>query len=172
MTYAPIVWKNHIVEKPRTYTMTENADGTITLSPAFGDVSQQGTPVSASNLNHMDKGISDAFLFISEVNRTLTSGLEKKTGSRWITLSFPAAGWAKTETGRYAQTVEAEDITEETRCHSIDINMSEATEDTAADIKKAWGKIDDAQTVDGGVMLVAFESAPKVDISVIIEVIA
>ena len=39
--------------------MTENEDHTVTLNPA-GEVLQQGTPVNAENLNHMEQGIADA----------------------------------------------------------------------------------------------------------------
>ncbi len=48
-----LVWKDRIVEKPRTYQMQHNDDGTITLVPAPGMIIQEGTPVNAGNLNRM-----------------------------------------------------------------------------------------------------------------------
>ena len=58
--YVPIEWLNHIIERPRTYTIMNNDDGTVTLTPAFGEIKQNGTPVNAENLNHMEQGIIDA----------------------------------------------------------------------------------------------------------------
>ena len=42
MAYQILVWKDHAVAPANTYTVTENDDGTITLTPA-GKVIQQGT---------------------------------------------------------------------------------------------------------------------------------
>lgn len=55
--YTKVNWKNHIVSRPRTFDVTENADGTQTLDPSPVAVLQQGTPVNAENLNHMDEEI-------------------------------------------------------------------------------------------------------------------
>ena len=58
VAYTPTEWKDHIVERPRTYTISPNDDGTITLHPVSGTVEQQGTPVSAKNLNHIEQGVA------------------------------------------------------------------------------------------------------------------
>ena len=58
MSYTPTVWKDRVVEKPRTFTMQDNGDGTITLMPAPGTVVQEGTPVNATNLNNIEQGLS------------------------------------------------------------------------------------------------------------------
>lgn len=58
--YTKKAWLDHFVASPRTYTVVQNADGTITLVPAFGTVIQQGTALNAENLNHMEQGIQDA----------------------------------------------------------------------------------------------------------------
>lgn len=55
-----LVWKDRIVERPRTFNKIENPDGTITLEPAPGQVIQEGTPVNAENLNLLGKVIDDA----------------------------------------------------------------------------------------------------------------
>ena len=52
-------WKDHVVAHPRTYTITENADGTVTLVPAFGEVVQQGTMLNAANMNSVEQEIQD-----------------------------------------------------------------------------------------------------------------
>ena len=45
------------MERPYTYTQTNNADGTVNLNPAPGTVSEEGTPVSATNLNTIEEGL-------------------------------------------------------------------------------------------------------------------
>lgn len=58
MAYVPTNWENREVEKPRTYVMTDNADGTITLTPSEGQVFVAGTPLDAVNLNKMEAQIA------------------------------------------------------------------------------------------------------------------
>jgi outer membrane protein assembly factor BamA len=68
MAYDPTEWQNREVEKPRTYIMTDNGDGTITLTPSEGQVFAPGTPLDASNLNKMEQQI--ALNDENKVNRT------------------------------------------------------------------------------------------------------
>lgn len=58
MSYEPTVWKDRIVERPRTFQVQNNPDGTITLIPAPGTVVQEGTPVNATNLNKLEQGLA------------------------------------------------------------------------------------------------------------------
>ena len=58
MAYEPTVWQNREVEKPRTYIMTDNLDGTFTLTPSEGEVFVAGTPLDAVNLNKMETQIA------------------------------------------------------------------------------------------------------------------
>lgn len=57
MSYTRTAWTDHSVERPRTYMVTENPDGSITLTPAYGETINQGTPVNADNLNKIENGI-------------------------------------------------------------------------------------------------------------------
>ena len=54
MAYEKTNWQDHIVERPRTYRPIRNEDGTVTLDPAFGEVTQQGTPVNAAHLQRIE----------------------------------------------------------------------------------------------------------------------
>lgn len=65
MAYQILVWKDHAVAPGNTYTVTENDDGTITLTPA-GRIIQQGTNMSAVNFNNMETGIFAANLTAAE----------------------------------------------------------------------------------------------------------
>lgn len=65
MTYSKTEWKDRVVEKPNTFSVTQHSDGTITLIPAPGQVVERGTPINATNLNKIEnalKHISDNFL--------------------------------------------------------------------------------------------------------------
>ncbi len=57
MAYNRTSWKDHVVERPRTYTEATNDDGSKTFTPAPGEVLQQGTPQSATNFNNLEEGI-------------------------------------------------------------------------------------------------------------------
>lgn len=59
--YQPTDWKDRVVEKPRTFTVTNNPDGTITLAPSPGTVVEEGTPVNAVNLNQISQALFDAY---------------------------------------------------------------------------------------------------------------
>lgn len=69
MPYEKTEWKDHIVEYPNRYRQVQNPDGTITLSKDPGNVVQQGTPLSAANLNKMEQGIYDAHDKIGILNK-------------------------------------------------------------------------------------------------------
>lgn len=58
MAYAKTTWKNRVVQNPNTYLQQQNADGTVTLVPKEGTVTEAGTPVNAVNMNHIEDGIS------------------------------------------------------------------------------------------------------------------
>ncbi|MBS4760937.1 MAG: hypothetical protein KHX03_09600 [Clostridium sp.] len=58
MAYNPNEWKDQIVQRPKTYQMTTNDDGSVTLVDSFGLVTELGTPVNADYMNHIEKGIT------------------------------------------------------------------------------------------------------------------
>ncbi len=80
MSYnARINWKDHVVQRPRTYTETTNGDGSKTYTPAPGEVLQQGTPQSATNFNQMEEAIqhlSIAFDMLLTINQAELRGAQ------------------------------------------------------------------------------------------------
>lgn len=90
--YVPLDWKDHAVAHPRTYNMIHNEDGTVTLVPNEGEVYQQGTPLTAEHLNHMEQGIAnnDARLPVAEVGVIDISGI---TNELYPRLSLLAGGY-------------------------------------------------------------------------------
>lgn len=76
--YIKNTWVNQNVERPKTYEVTTNADGSITLTDSFGLVTELGTPVNADNMNHIENGISK--VAITEYDNTFTYSAED-----WVT---------------------------------------------------------------------------------------
>ena len=60
--YDLILWENRRTEFSNRYSVTENADGTITLTPVTGEVIAAGTSFNQQNMNHMDHGINEAMI--------------------------------------------------------------------------------------------------------------
>ena len=58
--YEKQTWKDHIVERPGTFLVMQNLDGTITLIPEEGEILEDGTPHSEGRMNHMEEGIYNA----------------------------------------------------------------------------------------------------------------
>lgn len=87
-----------------------------------------------------------------------------------MSLSVPASKWVQANTGRYTQIILVDNINESSKCYHIDVDMSEVTEDTFEDIKKAWALVDNAETVNGGIKLTCFSEAPSIDFNVIVDV--
>lgn len=54
MSYTPTTWTDRVVQNPNTYTLTNNSDGTVTLTPTPGTITQQGTPLSAAHMNNLE----------------------------------------------------------------------------------------------------------------------
>lgn len=59
MAYTKQTWTDRKVEKPLTFLMTTNADGSITLTPYPGVVEQEGSQLSADRFNHIENGLSN-----------------------------------------------------------------------------------------------------------------
>ena len=87
-----------------------------------------------------------------------------------VQLNVPATGWIQSSSGRYTQTISVDNITSSSKCYHIDIDMSAATENTFKDIKDAWALVDNAETVNGGIMLTCFSEAPSIDFNVIADI--
>lgn len=54
MAYVKTIWKEQIVQNPDAYNVIDNVDGTKTITPSFGDVIQEGTPISPENLQKIE----------------------------------------------------------------------------------------------------------------------
>lgn len=124
--YEPIVWKDHAVEKPRTYRPIHNEDGTILLVPDEGMVWQQGTPVNAANLEHMQQGIinNDARLPVVDVCTIDVSGITDELYPRLTLLSggfgYGIGGYGVTPAGGTGMTtVDATYVYDEGTIHVI-----------------------------------------------------
>ncbi|MFS1519674.1 hypothetical protein V1503_24930 [Bacillus sp. SCS-151] len=68
MTYSKTTWKDRVVERPMTFTMDENDDGTVTLTPSEGQIIEPGTPITASNMNNIEDGLAE---FLEETSENI-----------------------------------------------------------------------------------------------------
>lgn len=88
-------WVDRKVERPNTFVMQNNSDGTVTLIPNPGTIQQTGTPLNAENLNGaIDYSRSKIVTNISPVegNLQLTTGsYQVATLSSNTTLVLPNA---------------------------------------------------------------------------------
>ena len=86
MAYTKNTWVDQDVERPKTYEVTNNQDGSITLTDSFGLVTELGTPVNADNMNHIENGIADCYDY---VNTQITAMLSTiyPVGSIYISTS-------------------------------------------------------------------------------------
>jgi hypothetical protein len=93
VAYTKQTWKDRVVEKPMTFNMQTNADGTITLIPAEGQIVESGTPINANYLNNLEKQYDEAINYINAAptwtNATLQNG--------WVNygVTDPIAGYVK-----------------------------------------------------------------------------
>ena len=80
MAYSKTIWTNREVEKPRTYTLQDNGNGTTTLIPAEGNIISAGTPIMADNLNNIEE-----YLEYLSINSDVVDKAQNGNGSyiRW-----------------------------------------------------------------------------------------
>lgn len=57
--YQLTEWKDHVTLPANCFKITDNGDGTVTITPA-GTVMQQGTPQDQTHFSNLEKGVFDA----------------------------------------------------------------------------------------------------------------
>lgn len=67
MAYNKTIWKDRVIEKTMTFNMVQNEDGTITLIPAPGVVTEEGTKFTAEKMNNIENGIGEVEKAIGNV---------------------------------------------------------------------------------------------------------
>lgn len=89
-----IGWKDRQVEYPHRVVITDNADGTKTITRFPGKVEEEGTPQKESNFNNMDWGIFEAMQTAMEAARAArlvkmdVDGLESEEHEVTVTNSY------------------------------------------------------------------------------------
>lgn len=74
MAYTKNTWVDQDVERPKTYEVTNNQDGSITLTDSFGLVTELGTPVNATNMNHIEDGVAGCAIRKHNLTETFALG--------------------------------------------------------------------------------------------------
>ena len=60
--YNLVDWTDRDVEHPRRFAMTENGDGTYTLTPQPGEIRREGTAYDAEHMNNLETGVDASVL--------------------------------------------------------------------------------------------------------------
>lgn len=82
MSYTKTTWKDQNVEKPRTYSVRDNSDGTVTLLDSFGTVTELGTSVNAENMNKIENGIAANDTAIAKEISDRTTAISQEVSAR------------------------------------------------------------------------------------------
>jgi hypothetical protein len=98
MPYTKTSWKDRIVERPLTFSMQNNADGTVTLIPSEGTIIATGTPITATGLNNLEKQYDEATAFVNEAISNLpgTDFITPTLLNGWVANSpslYPTKFW-------------------------------------------------------------------------------
>lgn len=107
--------------------------------------------------------------------KQLSDALENVQGGSILqknlyTVMVPADGWTENEDGSYSQTVTVEGVLASDAA-TVDVDMSNVTVDTAADIQDAWAMVGSVESQGGGFMLTCYDSVPEIDLPMKAEVI-
>ena len=108
MAYVKNIWVDQDVERPKTYEVTNNQDGSITLTDSFGLVTELGTPVNEVNMNHIEDGIDGCAIRKHNLTETFNLGewvLGGTGDNEWIYKSLIAnnVGNAITDTTKWGK---------------------------------------------------------------------
>ena len=192
MAYEKTVWKDHVVERPKTYRMVENADGTVTLVPETGQVIQQGTALNAENLNKIEDALeaheTELGDRLEKAGGTMTGSI-RMSGNAVQELKEPvssadaatkayvdgkrkqfsaALATAWEGAGPFTQTVAvkgilASDMPHVTPVYDADNTMAQAQ-------REAWGCVSRGVAAAGGIQFTCFGDKPETAIPIQIEV--
>lgn len=93
MSYTKTEWKDRVVENARTYTVQNNTGGTITLIPAPGTVTEEGTPVNAANMNKIESELASLDSGQIKIYTTTTElAITSDNGVAYIDVTVPVYG--------------------------------------------------------------------------------
>ncbi len=192
MAYEKTVWKDHVVERPKTYRMVENADGTVTLVPETGQVIQQGTALNAENLNKIEDALeaheTELGDRLEKAGGTMTGSI-RMSGNAVQELKEPvssadaatkayvdgkrkqfsaALATAWEGAGPFTQTVAVKGILASDMPHVVPVYDADNT--TAQAQREAWGCVSRGVAAAGGIQFTCFEDKPETAIPIQIEV--
>lgn len=146
---------------------TPDSAGNVALTASdIGALASGGTAANSSKLNGQ---VASYYASKTDVS-SLTASDVGAAAIAFYTLSFPVSGWVLGNDGAYTQQVAVSGLTQNNNGH-VDIDMSSATVNTAADLQDAWAMVGRAQSIAGALKLTCFDGAPEIDISVKLEVI-
>ena len=143
---------DRIVENPRTFTIQNNPDGTVTLIPAPGTILQEGTPVNATNLNAIEESIAT-----HEEDATTAHGIntkiEKPTSATADRIACFDTNQNKLKDGGKAV---ADLMMASSTAGLYEIHLN-ATERTSVEANTSFQKLKESKIGIGGTLRISFE---------------
>lgn len=161
-SYTPTEWQDHYVERPQTYVVKENADGTITLVSMEGQIIKQGTPLNASNFNNMEAGITSAKEELAALN-------EAKAEAEDIFTVLQASNWSESGT-MFVQTVNFNGL-KESDTPIVDLIVGHVTGEEAKELFQEWAKVTRMNCGDGILTAYCYAEKPTKNITLQIKVV-
>jgi hypothetical protein len=92
--YGRTNWLDHAVSPANHFNVSDNQDGTKTITPA-GEVIQQGTNMSAVNFNNIEEGVCGAYFTALEAAQAARMAASKADGVAGIVLTSTLTNTAK-----------------------------------------------------------------------------
>lgn len=77
MAYDPTEWSDKVVERPLTYRIQDNGDGTVTFIPEPGTVYNPGVPFTAALANKFEQGIASASQIADDAKASADASVKK-----------------------------------------------------------------------------------------------
>lgn len=78
VAYIKTNWKDRIVEFARRYIKTGESSDEVTLMPKPGLITEEGTPITAANLNKIEQGVADAHALLDAATNAATANTMMK----------------------------------------------------------------------------------------------
>jgi len=143
---------DRVVQYPNRYTLTDNGDGTYTITPAPGTITAAGTPLNKANLFDATGATRYAVTTPAAAFNAITKAWE---------ITCPLSGWSSATTnGYYTNQVTVSGMK---AVYNPVWYLNDHTSTTVAASQENFAKIIDMVTYDGYVIFRALEK-PGADV--------
>lgn len=126
------IFEDREVTNPMTYTMVQNDDGTVTLTPAPGTVSKEGTPINKATMEALQRDIYNTLYPIGHV----MIKADATDYSKWLDFTWERTAEGDAIVGYKANDSQAGQIGVEFGSDSVTVNHSGSSGATTLTIEQ------------------------------------